>query len=119
MRKTKAIGLAVFAALLLRPFALLAETISWEDGAKYIGKDVTATGTIVAARNTGKVCFLNFDKDYKKNLSVVIFATNFSKFPRSPERYYNNKFVEVTGLIIEANGAPEIIISRPDQIRIK
>ncbi|MFH1018446.1 MAG: hypothetical protein V1798_09730 [Pseudomonadota bacterium] len=119
MRKKRTIGLAAFVTLLLSSFPLSAETISWEDAAKYVGKEVTVTGTIVAANNTGKVCFLNFDKDYKKSLSVVIFAGNFSKFPPDPEGYYLNKIVEVTGLIKDHNGTPEIIISGPDRIRIK
>ena len=43
------------------------EAISWRDAGKYYGQTKTVEGKIVASNNTGKVCFLNFHKDWPGN----------------------------------------------------
>lgn len=92
--------------------------ISYLDAHKYYGKVKTIEGTIVLTNNTGKVCFLNFHKDWKRHFTAVIFASDFDKFPKNPEDYYLNRKVRVRGLIKEYNGKPEIIIKSPSQIEI-
>jgi len=92
--------------------------ISWEDADKYYGKTMIVEGTIVAANSTGKVCFLNFHKNWKRYFTAVIFASDFHKFPESPKNYYNGKKVRITGLIKKYQGKPEIIIKNPSQIEI-
>ncbi|MEO0129185.1 MAG: thermonuclease family protein [candidate division WOR-3 bacterium] len=94
------------------------EVISYLDANKYYGKIKTVEGTIVLTNNTGKVCFLNFHKDWKRHFTAVIFASDFDKFPKNPEDYYLNRKVRVTGLIKEYNGKPEIILKSPSQIQI-
>ncbi len=94
------------------------EVISYLDAHKYYGKIKTIEGTIVLTNNTGKVCFLNFHKDWKRHFTAVIFASDFDKFPKNPEDYYLNRKVRVTGLIKEYNGKPEIIVKSPNQIQI-
>lgn len=94
------------------------DVISWRVAADYYGQNKTVEGTIVAAKNTGKVCFLNFHADWKKYFTAVIFASDFGKFPQHPEDYYLKKKVRVTGLIKEYKGKPEIIIKSPLQIEI-
>jgi micrococcal nuclease len=79
---------------------------------------MTVEGTIVVSNNTGKVCFLNFDRDWKNNFTAVIFASDFASFPAHPEDYYLNRTVQVTGLIKEYKGKPEIIVKSPSQIKI-
>ncbi len=94
------------------------EVISYLDARKYYGRVKTIEGTIVLTNNTGKVCFLNFHKDYKRHFTAVIFSSDFDKFPENPEEYYLNKKVRVTGLIKEYKGKPEIILKSPGQIQI-
>jgi len=94
------------------------EVISYLDAHKYYGKIKTVEGRIVLTNNTGKVCFLNFHKDWKRHFTAVIFASDFQRFPENPEDYYLNKKVRVTGLIKEYNGKPEIIVKSPSQIQI-
>jgi len=94
------------------------EVISWRDAAKYYGKIKTVEGWIVVSNNTGKVCFLNFHRDWKKYFTAVIFSSDFSKFPAHPEDYYLNHKVRITGLIKEYKGKPEIILKSPAQIEI-
>ncbi len=94
------------------------EIIPYLDAHKYYGKTKTIEGIIVLTKNTGKVCFLNFHKDWKRHFTAVIFASDFDKFPKNPEDYYLNKKVRVSGLIKEYNGKPEIIVKSPSQIQI-
>lgn len=92
--------------------------ISWENADKYYGQYVTVRGTVIATNNTGKVCFLNFHRNWKRYFTGVIFASSFKKFSSQPENEYLNKEVEITGYIKEYLGKPEIIINDPSQIKI-
>lgn len=94
------------------------EVISWKDAHKYYGKVVSVEGTVVAAYNSGKACFLNFHKNWKRYFTAVIFASNFHKFKFPPEEYYKNKRVRVSGLVKEYKSKPEIIINYPSQIEV-
>lgn len=94
------------------------DVISWRDAAQYYGQTKTVEGRIVASNNTGKVCFLNFHKNWKKYFTAVIFASDFDKFPSRPEDHYLNRDVRVKGLIKEYKGKPEIILKGPGQIEI-
>lgn len=94
------------------------EIISWRDADKYYGQNKIVEGVIVIANNTGKVCFLNFDRDWKKYFTAVIFAGDFDEFPAHPEEYYLKRRVRVRGLIKEYKGKPEIILKSPSQIGI-
>jgi micrococcal nuclease len=92
--------------------------ISWRDAAQYYGETKIVEGVIVASNNTGKVCFLNFHKDWKKYFTAVIFSSDFDKFPARPEDHYLNHKVRVKGIVKEYNGKPEIILKGPAQIDI-
>ncbi|MCK4755481.1 thermonuclease family protein [candidate division WOR-3 bacterium] len=94
------------------------EIISWRDAAKYYGQTKIVEGKIVVSNNTGKVCFLNFHKNWRKYFTVVIFSSDFNKFPPNPEDCYLNRKVRVKGLIKEYKGKPEIILKSPSQIEI-
>jgi len=94
------------------------EVISWKNAHLYYGKYVTAEGIIVNTYNSGRACFLNFHPDYKKYFSAVIFSSDFSKFPPSPEDHYLNKKVHVSGIIRQYQGKPEIILKDASQIQI-
>ncbi len=94
------------------------QVISWQDAVKHYGEFATVEGKIVATYNSGKACFLNFHKDYKRHFTAVILASVFSRFPEKPEKYYYGKKVHVHGYIKEYNGKPEIILNDPSQIEI-
>ena len=95
-----------------------AQTIEWNKAHEFYGQNVTVCGKIVATYNSGKACFLNFHKNYKKYFTAVIFRSAFAKFPANPENYYYGKEVEVTGTVKEYKGKPEIICTDPSQIKI-
>ncbi len=92
--------------------------ISWEDADRYYGQYVTVEGIVVATYNSGKACFLNFHRNWKRYFAAVIFASSYDKFPPRPESAYLKKKVRVTGVIKEFKGKPEIIVSNPAQIEI-
>jgi DNA/RNA endonuclease YhcR with UshA esterase domain len=92
--------------------------ISWQDAADYEGQTVTVKGHVVDTYNSGKVVFLNFDKDYKNTYKVVLFPDAWSLFPAPPEEYFLDKVVRVTGLVEIYQGAPEITVKQPEQIEL-
>lgn len=94
------------------------KTISWEDADKYYGKLVIVEGKIIITNDSGKACFFNFHKNWKKYFTAVIFKSDFKKFPPHPEEYYKDKQVKIKGVIKEYQGKPEILITSADQIEI-
>ena len=92
--------------------------INWRDAAKYVDSYVVIEGEIVSSYNNGTVCYLNFDKDYKNWLTLVIFSTKFSRFPDSPEKFYKGKKIRVEGRIKEYKGRVEIILGGKESITV-
>jgi len=96
----------------------VSKVISWKDADKYYGKIVTVEGKVVSTYNSGKACFLNFHRNWKRYFTAVIFASNFHKFEPPPEIKFKAKHVRVTGLVREYKGKPEVIVNNPSQIEI-
>jgi len=94
------------------------EVISWKDADNYYGKFVIVEGNVVSTYNSGKACFLNFHRNWKRYFTVVIFASNFKKFDISPETKFKGKKIQVKGVVKEYKGKPEIIVNNPSQIKI-
>lgn len=92
--------------------------ISWEEAAAHYGQTVWVRGTVVAANNTEKACFLNFHRNWKRYFTAVIFASDFGRFPEPPEKLYLNREVRIFGRVREYQGKPEIIVESPEQIEI-
>jgi DNA/RNA endonuclease YhcR with UshA esterase domain len=92
--------------------------IDWKDAAKYIGQYVEVEGKIAASHNSGKICYLNFDKNYQDNVALVIFPSNFERFPDAPEKYYLGKTIRVEGRIKDYKGRMEIVLDSKEQITI-
>jgi micrococcal nuclease len=91
--------------------------IDWSEAKDYYNQYVIVEGIIVDTYNSGNVCFLNFDTDYRY-FTAVIFASDFVGFPFIPEVFYLGKTVQIIGIIKEYKGFPEIIVKTPQQIRI-
>lgn len=116
LKRNLILWIGIFGCVSCQVFAQ--QIISWKDAHKYYDEYVTVEGTIVDTHNSGKACFLNFHPDYKKYFSVVVFRSDFHKFPDAPEDYYLNKKVQVTGIIKQYQGKPEIILKDPSNIKI-
>ncbi|MCL5036456.1 MAG: hypothetical protein M1269_04975 [Chloroflexi bacterium] len=91
--------------------------------AQFEGQKVEVEGVIVDTHiaKSGKVRFLNFSQDWKNSFTVVIFTGDLDEFMKQvgePTRYYLGKRVIVTGKIKVYQGRPEIIVKRPDKIKV-
>ncbi len=85
--------------------------------AKYIGKNAVVTGYIADVYKNEKVAYLNFDGKFPKNsCAAVIFKDDFGKF--GDVNRFKNKNVEVSGIISEYNGKPQIILKSTSQVKI-
>ena len=94
-------------------------------------KVISVHGTIEAIKysDKGKLYFLNFNKDYKKSMTVIIKDSVLPEFKKVKiekiEDFYQGKEVVITGKVImfkskpEDAGKPEIDVETPDQIVIK
>jgi micrococcal nuclease len=91
--------------------------ISWDTADNYYNQYVIIEGIIVDTYSSGRVCFLNFHKNYQY-FTAVIFACDISGFPYPPDVYYLRKKVQIIGIIKEYRGSPEIIVKTPAQIKI-
>jgi micrococcal nuclease len=94
------------------------KVVPWMNAHKYYNQKVIVEGNIVVTHNSGRACFLNFHKDWKKYFTAVIFRSDFDKFPEQPELYYKGKRVRVAGVVKKYKGKPEIILKHPCQIEI-
>jgi micrococcal nuclease len=92
--------------------------VSWRDAPRYAGAVVAVRGRIVKTHDTGKICFLNFDPDYRQHLSIVIFARDYPRFDGSPDTIYRDAEVEVVGRVGDYHGRPQIVVTDPGQIRV-
>ena len=92
--------------------------IPWDIAGEYIGKDMFVEGKIVRTHNSGKACFLNFHNNWTRYFGLVIFDNVFHRFAEKPEKFYLDKFVRVKGRIEIFKGRPEMVLNRPEQIKI-
>jgi micrococcal nuclease len=91
-----------------------------EQAAAHLGELATVEGKVLKAKKTASAVYLNFGRDFRSDFSVVIFQDSFRLFNEqkiTPENYYRDKTVRVSGLIKEYQG-PEIIVRHPSQIEI-
>ena len=107
--------------------------VSFQDAPKFYNHTKTVEGTIAATFCDDKRCFLNFDKDFRKFLSAVISAENFSKFSKATgkelqaeiEKMYVGKKVQIIGAITEYKskdasqpGRPQIALAATTDIKV-
>ncbi len=91
---------------------------------KYVGKNKTVSGTVVAARyaaeSRGQPTFLNFEEPYPNHVfGVVIWGSDRSKFETPPDSAFRGRQLHVTGLIEEYEGKPQIVVKDPGQIFVR
>ncbi len=90
----------------------------------HIGKTAVVTGKISSAKlsSTGKVFRIEFKDAKESGFNSVIFERNLKSFRDALgsdlSAGLTDKTVELTGTIDEYRGNPQIILTRPDQLRI-
>ncbi len=119
MRKISAI---IFFFILVVSASIALAFITPEEAARHIGERQTVCGTVVSAHYAynlnGQPTFLNLDQPYPNQIfTIVIWGDNRDKFKTPPETLEGQKIC-VTGKIKNYRGGPQIIVSKPSQIRI-
>lgn len=92
--------------------------INWQEAADYLDKEVIVRGKVVKTYQSEKIIFLDFTKEGKDNLYLIIFKHNLNKFDYNPLELLLEKELKVTGKVVEYKGRLEIIIDSPLQIFI-
>jgi len=96
--------------------------IDWSEASGRVGRSATIAGPVVSAtyrdRSRGKPTFLNVGRPFGDDgrFVVVVFGVNRSKFPRPPERAYDDQRIAVTGVVKQFRGVPQIEVNTPSQI---
>ncbi len=93
-------------------------TISYRDAVRHMGESVAVKGKIVRTHQGAKATFLDFDSDWKHNLSIVIFSKDIDKFSSPPHMLFLGKMVIVKGRVRRYKEKPEIIVNNPNKITI-
>jgi len=93
--------------------------IAWTDAGNAIGETVYVSGKIVSTGKAGdRIAFLNFDHERPPGFVAVIFSDHWDKFSGDPTELYRNKIVEIRGTIGTHKGKPQIVVTRPEQIKV-
>jgi RecJ-like exonuclease len=85
-----------------------------------INETVTIEGTIVAAaeNKSGTVRYLNFTKNFKESIGLVLFVKKGGDdFAMDKLKAFEGKKVRVTGKVLEHTGNLQIEIDRLDQLQ--
>ena len=96
--------------------------IASKDAAKHIGDTVTISDKIYSTKlieNTNMILLDMGGSHPDQLLTIVIKGEDRSKFNNKPEEYYKGRNVRVTGIIINYNGNPEIIVSSPADLKVE
>lgn len=105
---------------------LYSQEISLDDVKSYVGKHdtVKVCGKIFNGRYLQNVergpTLLNIGGFFpNQKLTAVIFEEDRKHFPQNPETYFSNTNVCITGLVIDYNGKPEIVLKNRNQIVVQ
>ena len=95
------------------------QVYSASEAGKHIGDTATVTGKVFQVFTSKKgTTFLDIGADYPDNpFAAVIFQKDSSLFPGVKD--YEGKTVAITGKITDYNGAAEMVLDSPNQIRIQ
>lgn len=92
--------------------------VPWEEAHRHEGEEVVVEGTIVRTRRAEKVLYLNFHPNWRRYLTLVLFAKDLPLFPGNPGTDYKGKKIRVRGEVKHYKGRPEMIVRSPEDIRV-
>ncbi len=92
--------------------------LNWKDAASAVGQTVYVSGKITSVGKTNRIAFLNFDEERPPAFVAVVFKENWGKFPGDLKETYFNKIIEVRGMITAYQDKPQVVVTRPEQIKI-
>ena len=85
---------------------------------KLVGKDGAFEGTVVKvfSPSSNGLVILNFDKNYRNALTAVLRVKNYAEFPDMQS--LKGKHVLISGKFDDFKGSPEVVLARPDQLKL-
>lgn len=98
-------------------------TVAIKNAGKYIGTKVNMCGKITgskapASNSARETVLLLHDLGNTASINVVIRNEYRKRFSYKPEEYLYNKNVCFTGMLASENGRAELLIGRPEEIRL-
>jgi TonB family protein len=93
--------------------------ISLAEVDKFVGDSVTVHGKVRTAKSTGTTAtpgVVTMGDSQNQSLGLVMNNKDLAKLGSSPETYYQNKDISVTGKIEMYNGKPQIVVQNANQI---
>lgn len=99
-------------------------TISAKDAAKYEGQEITVCTHVYSAKYMDKAAegptLINVGAPYPGSpLTIVIYKKDRSNFSYAPETFLPGKNICVFGIVKMYKGKPEIIVTRPDDLKLQ
>jgi micrococcal nuclease len=94
------------------------DTASPRQGAGLLGRAAAVCLAGVRALRSAHAVFLKPPEPTGADLTLVLLPSIWSDFPDSPERYFDRRTVVARGRVELYDGAPELVVRLPDDIRI-
>ncbi|MBN8665129.1 MAG: hypothetical protein J0L83_11160 [Chitinophagales bacterium] len=100
------------------------ETISIDDIAKYVGKEVKVCDKVYSARfldnSARQLTLINLGGKYpNQKMTVVIDGDSRKNFTWKPEEFLLNKEICVKGKVKEYKGGYQIDVTKPEDLEVK
>ncbi|KAB7610120.1 nucleotide-binding protein [Amylibacter sp. SFDW26] len=114
MKLISAVGIALFLAT-----SVQAETITPQEASHYAGSAITVEGVVSQVKTTGGgTTFINFGGRYPNHVFYgVIFRSNQDRF--SKVHSLEGKTISISGTIEFYKGKPQIVLTSPNQIKLR
>lgn len=116
----------ILALSLLLPLAALhaqdkekkPEVLPAKDAKGKVGETITIEAKVAEVNKTEKIIRINLEARFpKQELTLVIFAVNFSKFEDVEK--LEGKTVRVTGKVSEYQKRPQIVLETKEQLKVQ
>lgn len=114
-------NLVLIAAMFYSLHAFAQTKIPIEEASKHYGETVTICDMLYSGKfmEKSKLTLLDMGGPYPKSkITVLINFEDRKNFAEKPETFYEKKDACITGKVVEFNGKPEIVITKPSDIQI-
>jgi DNA/RNA endonuclease YhcR with UshA esterase domain len=115
MKAIRLAALFLFTILLVNSYAQ--KVIKTDSVKAYVGKEVTVKGTVseITVTKSG-LTYLNIDGKFPDNkFTALVFKRDAEPF--GDLKVWEKKKIEITGKIEDYKGKPQIVLTKPDQIK--
>ncbi len=87
-----------------------------DEALKLVDKDGAFKGTVAKVFEPRGLAIVEFDQNYKTALTAIVKGTNFTNFPALTNLV--GKEVVVTGKFIKYRDSAEIVLDKPEQVKL-